>query len=162
MVRTFAGMLVILALSTLVATESRERLQTMYLFHFDKCNCTELAGRITLEAKRKSASSLSRDQAVLPLFHLHLIVMFKLVIISYFFGLFIEIPFEDNGPRSCEITQNTFSYSLLRGFFTSVEEKKAQFCLPWPKTRPKWIFSKDNGFRNRALRNGPGIDRVGL
>jgi hypothetical protein len=41
MVRTFAGMLVILALSTLTSTAVHEQLQAMYLFRFYKCNSSQ-------------------------------------------------------------------------------------------------------------------------
>src|ERR1700722_15023192 len=97
MVRTFAGMLVILVLSTLIATESRERLQTMYLFHFDKCICTELANRIPLDAKKKTDILCDERQGRIPANAFHITAIIKIVILnslpavfSFNYGKFIK------------------------------------------------------------------------
>src|ERR1700760_1650079 len=75
MVITFAGMLVILALSTLIATESLERLQTMYLFRFDKCNCTELAGRFTWMPEEDLLPFFPAASSLVAVIPLHLIAI---------------------------------------------------------------------------------------
>jgi hypothetical protein len=55
----------------------------MYLFRFDKCNCTELARPNALETKRKPTSFPLVHRACFTVNLFHLIEIIKLVIISY-------------------------------------------------------------------------------